>query len=112
MAASKVDRDGAGTAGSGTAAVRQRGGLIAGVSSLNGCHMLRHTAASAWLSAGVALAKVAALPGDTQEVVLSTYSHFLPGDEDRARLVMEQFWAAAETVLSAPDAPGPCADAG
>jgi hypothetical protein len=48
---------------------------------------------------------VAALLGDTQEVVLATYSHFLPGDEDRARLVMEQFWATAEDGSSALDVP-------
>jgi len=65
----------------------------------------RHTAASAWLSAGVGLAKVAALLGDTQEVVLATYSHFVPGDEDRARLAMEHFWADPEDTASAPDVP-------
>jgi integrase len=32
----------------------------------NGCHVLRHTAASAWLSAGLSLAKVAAYLGDTK----------------------------------------------
>jgi site-specific recombinase XerD len=38
----------------------------------NGCHVLRNTAASAWLSAGLSLAKVAAYLGDTKEVVLAT----------------------------------------
>jgi len=77
---------------------------------LNGFHVTRHTAASAWLSGGVALAKAAALLGDTQEVVLSTYSHFRPGDEDRARAVMEQFWAA-EAGPCALNVPGRTADA-
>jgi integrase len=59
---------------------------------LNGCHVLRHTAASAWLSEGLSLAKVAAFLGDTQEVVLKTYSHFMPDDDDRAREIMNAFF--------------------
>jgi integrase len=59
---------------------------------LNGCHVFRHTAASVWLSAGLSLAKVAAFLGDTQEVVLNTYSHFMPDDDDRAREIMNAFF--------------------
>jgi integrase len=59
----------------------------------NGCHVLRHTAASAWLSAGLSLAKVAAYLGDTKEVVLATYAHFMPDDDDRAREIMNAFFA-------------------
>lgn len=59
---------------------------------LNGCHVLRHTAASAWLSAGLSLAKVAAYFGDTKEVVLATYAHFMPDDDDRARDIMNAFF--------------------
>jgi hypothetical protein len=52
-APSEVDRDGAGPAGSGTPALSaSEAARMAGVSSLNGCHVLRHTADSAWLSAG------------------------------------------------------------
>jgi integrase len=58
----------------------------------NGCHVLRHTAASAWLSAGLSLAKVAAYLGDTKEVVLATYAHFMPDDDDRAREIMNAFF--------------------
>ena len=58
----------------------------------NGCHALRHTAASAWLSAGLSLAKVAAYLGDTKEVVLATYAHFMPDDDDRAREIMNEFF--------------------
>ena len=58
----------------------------------NGCHMLRHTAASAWLSAGLSLAKVAAYLGDTKEVILDTYAHFMPDDDDRARDIMNAFF--------------------
>lgn len=63
----------------------------------NGCHVLRHTAASVWLSHGVSLAKVAAYLGDTKEVVLATYAHFMPSDDDRARETMSAFFG------------GPCA---
>ena len=55
--------------------------------------MLRHTAASTWLSKGLSLAKVAAYLGDTKEVVLATYAHFMPGDDDRAREIMNAFFA-------------------
>ena len=58
----------------------------------NGCHVLRHTAASAWLSKGLSLAKVAAYLGDTKEVVLATYAHFMPDDDDRAREIMNAFF--------------------
>ena len=59
---------------------------------LNGCHVLRHTAASAWLSAGLNPAKVAAYLGDTPQVVLAIYAHFLPEDDDRARAIMGAFF--------------------
>ena len=58
----------------------------------DGCHVPRHTAASAWLSAVLSLAKVAAYLGDTKEVVLATYAHFMP-DDDRAREIMTAFFA-------------------
>ena len=54
--------------------------------------MLRHTAASPWLSKGLGLPKVAAYLGDTKEVVLATYAHFLPDDDDRAREIMNAFF--------------------
>jgi integrase len=77
---------------------------------LNGCHVLRHTAASAWLSAGMNIAKVAAILGDTKEVVLETYAHFMPEDDDQARAVMKAFFGALEgtenrgSALDVPDA--------
>ena len=61
---------------------------------INGMHVLRHTAASVWLSKGLSLAKVASYLGDTQAVILSTYSHFMPSDDDRARAIMEEFFTA------------------
>lgn len=72
----------------------------------NGCHVLRHTAASTWLSAGVSLAKVAAYLGDTKETVLSVYAHFLPSDDDRAREVMNSFFAGSSERSCARNVPG------
>jgi integrase len=55
-------------------------------------HALRHTAASAWLSAGVGVPAVAAWLGDEQKTVLETYAHFMPDDDDRGRRAMDQFF--------------------
>jgi integrase len=79
---------------------------------LNGCHVLRHSAAAVWLSAGLNIAKVAALLGDTKEVVLRTYAHFLPEDDDHARATMKAFFGALETGSSAPGVPESLPDAG
>jgi integrase len=55
-------------------------------------HVLRHTAASAWLSAGISVRAVAEFLGDTEATVQSTYSHMMPDDRDRARKAMERFF--------------------
>lgn len=65
---------------------------------VNGCHVLRHTAASAWLSGGLSLAKVAAYLGDSKAVVLRTYAHFMPDDDDRARRIMNAFFEPSEAL--------------
>lgn len=52
-------------------------------------HHLRHSYATMLLSQGVSIAVVAELMGDTQEVVLQTYSHALPNDRDRALAIIE-----------------------
>ena len=85
---------------------------IPGAGQVNGCHVLRHTAASAWLSAGLGLARVAAYLGDTQEVILRTYSHFMPDDDDRAREIMDAFLAPLSETPCARMCPGPRSDAG
>ena len=56
-------------------------------------HVLRHTAASAWLSAGISARAVAEFVGDTEETVMATYSHMMPDDRDRARKAMERFFS-------------------
>lgn len=57
----------------------------------NGMHVLRHTAASRWLSRGLNPAKVADYLGDTVTVVLETYAHFVPEDDDLGRAIMDDF---------------------
>ena len=74
---------------------------------INGMHALRHSAASQWLSNGLSLAKTAAYLGDTKEVVLSVYAHFLPTDDDLAREIMNGFFsrpAEGENALRTPSA--------
>lgn len=56
-----------------------------------GMHVLRHSAASRWLSNGLNPAKVAAYLGDTLAVVIDTYSHWLPVDEDMGRAIMDAY---------------------
>lgn len=53
-------------------------------------HSLRHTCATWMLSAGVPITTVAKWLGDTNEMVLSTYGHAIPGDDERAERVMEE----------------------
>jgi integrase len=55
-------------------------------------HVLRHTAASAWLSAGISVGAVAEFLGDTESTVQATYSHMMPDDRERARKAMERFF--------------------
>lgn len=60
----------------------------------DGCHALRHTAASTWLRGHVDVVRVAAWLGDTVEMVTSTYAHLLPGDDDSdGRAAVEAFFA-------------------
>jgi integrase len=67
-------------------------------------HVLRHTAASAWLSAGISVRAVAEFLGDTEATVQATYSHMIPDDRERARKAMERFFARPEP--DAEKAPG------
>jgi integrase len=67
-----------------------------------GMHVLRHTAASAWLAAGVGIAAVASWLGDTEQTVLATYAHFMPEDDDRGRRAMDLFFT--RSALDVPSA--------
>jgi integrase len=57
-----------------------------------GMHALRHTAASAWLSAGADIVAVAAWLGDTVETVYKTYAHLMPDADERGRKAIDQFF--------------------
>jgi len=63
-------------------------------------HVLRHTAASPWLSHGLSLAKVAAYLGDMEEAVLATHAHFMLSDDDRAREAMGAFLPGHASEMS------------
>lgn len=69
----------------------------------HGCHALRHTAASAWLGAGVDIRTVAEYLGHSDPgFTLRTYTHLMPDAADRARKAMDAFFA--EGSLSVPSA--------
>lgn len=44
-----------------------------------------------WLSRGISTKAVAEFIGDTKHTVISTYSHSMPDDRDKARRAMEDF---------------------
>lgn len=69
----------------------------------HGCHVLRHTAASAWLAAGVDIRTVAEYLGHSDPgFTLRTYTHLMPDAADRARKAMDAFFAGKiESVSSA-----------
>lgn len=65
----------------------------------NGVHVLRHTAASAWLANGVDIRTVAEYLGHTDPgFTLRVYSHLMPDAADRARKAMDAFFASAPDV--------------
>jgi integrase len=66
----------------------------------NGCHALRHTAASVWLRAGIDVVRTAAWLGDTPAVVLGTYAHLMPGESgDDGRAAVDRFFGGADGTL-------------
>jgi integrase len=78
-------------------AARKRAGVPDGRD--NGCHVLRHTAASAWLANGVDIRTVAEYLGHTDPgFTLRVYSHLMPDAADRARKAMDAFFASAPNV--------------
>jgi integrase len=69
---------------------------------VNGFHICRHSCAAAWLSNGLNIAKVAAYLGDSVAVVSRSYAHFLPDDDDRARVIMDRHFAGLAGGAGAP----------
>jgi integrase len=66
-------------------------GLPAGTTS----HDLRHHYASVLLAAGESVHAVAERLGDTPAMVLSTYGHVMPDQEDTTRRAVDAAWKAA-----------------
>ncbi|WP_326830220.1 tyrosine-type recombinase/integrase [Streptosporangium sp. NBC_01810] len=67
----------------------------------HGCHALRHTAASAWLGAGVDIRTVAEYLGHSDPgFTLRTYTHLMPDAADRARKAMDAFFAEGTADVS------------
>jgi integrase len=72
---------------------------IAG-SRASGMHMLRHTAASAWLAAGVDIRTVAEFLGHSDPgFTLRTYTHVMPDAADRARRAMDTFFRGESALV-------------
>ena len=53
-------------------------------------HDMRHTAASLMLSRGIPAVTVAGMLGHTVSILLSTYAHFIPGNQAEAARVMDE----------------------
>ena len=65
----------------------------------DGCHALRHTAASVWLRAGIDVVRAAAWLGDIPATVLSTYAHLMPGESgDDGRAAVDRFFGGTDTL--------------
>lgn len=72
----------------------------------NGMHVLRHTAASAWLAEGVDINTVAAWLGhDDPGFTLRTYIHLMPNAADRGRRAMDAFFSRSDPGQDALDMP-------
>lgn len=62
-----------------------------------GMHVLRHTAASAWLAGGADIRSVAAFLGhEDPGFTLRIYMHLMPDAADRARKGMDEFFVAKD----------------
>jgi integrase len=69
-------------------------------------HVLRHTAASAWLAEGVDINTVAEYLGhEDPGFTLRTYTHLMPSAADRARKAMDAFFEGKITEQSAQNVP-------
>ncbi|WP_279339251.1 tyrosine-type recombinase/integrase [Sphaerisporangium perillae] len=69
----------------------------------HGCHKLRHTAASAWLAAGVDIVTVAEYLGHSDPAfTLRTYTHLMPSATERARRAMDAFFNDGACALDVP----------
>jgi integrase len=67
--------------------------------------ILRHTAASIWLSRGADIVAVAAWLGDTVETMHRTHAHLMPDADDRRRTAMDHFFKRVNDERSALNVP-------
>ena len=65
-------------------------------------HDTRHTFASILLSDRVSVAAVAEYLGDTEAVLLATYAHLMPADNDRARSAVQHALASSCVTTVSP----------
>jgi integrase len=69
-------------------------------------HVLRHTAASAWLAEGVDINTVAEYLGhEDPGFTLRTYTHLMPSAADRTRKAMDAFFEGKITEQGAQNVP-------
>jgi len=68
--------------------------VAAGLPDGTSSHDLRHHYASDLLAAGESVHAVAERLGDTPQLLLNTYGHVMPDQEDRARTAVDAAWAA------------------
>jgi integrase len=65
----------------------------AGLPAHLGTHSLRHHYASVLLDRGESVFTVAAMCGNTPQMIMNVYGHLLDSPEDRVRAVMDAVWA-------------------
>jgi integrase len=70
--------------------------VAAGLPDGTSSHDLRHHYASVLLAAGESIHVVAERLGDTPALVLDTYGHVMPDQEDRTRTAVDAAWAGAQ----------------
>jgi integrase len=70
-----------------------------GIPRGHGFHQLRHFYASLLIRHGESVKVVAERLGDTAQVVLATYTHLWPGDDDRTRRAVDEAFAARVSAV-------------
>ena len=76
-----------------------RAAVAAGLPDGTSSHDLRHHYASVLLQRGESVAVVAERIRDTKEMVLSTYGHLMPNQEDRTRRAIDDAWTEDEDAV-------------
>ena len=74
--------------------------VAAGLPDGTSSHDLRHHYASVLLAAGESVHAVAERLGDAPQMVLNTYGHVMPDQEDRTRTAIDAAWTASGAVAA------------